>query len=46
MKQWQCLMALCQQGSVEYAELNGDRPEISLHLPEANDPQDLPVPVD
>ncbi|XP_062244082.1 platelet endothelial cell adhesion molecule isoform X2 [Platichthys flesus] len=33
-------------GSVEYAELNGDRPEISHHLPEANNPQDLPVPVD
>ncbi|XP_035038540.2 platelet endothelial cell adhesion molecule isoform X2 [Hippoglossus stenolepis] len=33
-------------GSVEYAELNSDRPEISHHLPEAHDPQDLPVPVD
>ncbi|XP_019939251.2 platelet endothelial cell adhesion molecule isoform X2 [Paralichthys olivaceus] len=33
-------------GSVEYAELNGDRPEISHHLPEVNDHRDLPVPVD
>ncbi|XP_071360447.1 platelet endothelial cell adhesion molecule isoform X2 [Trachinotus anak] len=33
-------------GSVEYAELNGERPEISHHLSEVNNYQDLPVPVD
>ncbi|KAG7238230.1 hypothetical protein INR49_031145 [Caranx melampygus] len=33
-------------GSVEYAELNGDRPETGHHLPEVNNYQDLPVPVD
>ncbi|XP_056228001.1 platelet endothelial cell adhesion molecule isoform X3 [Seriola aureovittata] len=34
------------QGSVEYAELNGERPEVSHHLLEGNNYQDLPVPVD
>ncbi|XP_022595685.1 platelet endothelial cell adhesion molecule-like isoform X2 [Seriola dumerili] len=33
-------------GSVEYAELNGERPEVSHHLLEGNNYQDLPVPVD
>nr|XP_046258529.1 platelet endothelial cell adhesion molecule isoform X3 [Scatophagus argus] len=34
------------QGSVEYAELNGDQPEINHYHPERNSYQDLPVPVD
>ncbi|XP_060903440.1 platelet endothelial cell adhesion molecule isoform X5 [Labrus mixtus] len=34
------------QGSVEYAELNGEQPEINHHHPEVNTYQDLPEPVD
>ncbi|XP_042253577.1 platelet endothelial cell adhesion molecule isoform X4 [Thunnus maccoyii] len=33
-------------GSVEYAELNGEQPEINHCSPEVNNYQDLPVPVD
>ncbi|KAK2919465.1 hypothetical protein Q8A73_003836 [Channa argus] len=33
-------------GSVEYAELNGEQPEINHYSPEVKDYQDLPVPVD
>ncbi|KAM8772648.1 platelet endothelial cell adhesion molecule isoform 3-T4 [Acanthopagrus schlegelii] len=33
-------------GSVEYAELNGEQPEISHYHPEVNNFQDLPMPVD
>ncbi|XP_044044731.1 platelet endothelial cell adhesion molecule isoform X3 [Siniperca chuatsi] len=33
-------------GSVEYAELNGEQPEINHYGPEVNNYQDLPVPVD
>ncbi|KAM9856646.1 platelet endothelial cell adhesion molecule isoform 3-T3 [Aulostomus maculatus] len=33
-------------GSVEYAELNGEQPEINHYCPEVNNYQDLPVPVD
>ncbi|XP_060903437.1 platelet endothelial cell adhesion molecule isoform X2 [Labrus mixtus] len=33
-------------GSVEYAELNGEQPEINHHHPEVNTYQDLPEPVD
>lgn len=42
------LMALLcvQQGSVEYAELNGEQPEADHYYPEVNNYQDLPAPVD
>ncbi|XP_051802318.1 platelet endothelial cell adhesion molecule isoform X4 [Acanthochromis polyacanthus] len=33
-------------GSVEYAELNGEQPEISQHHPQDSSYQDLPEPVD
>ncbi|XP_051241154.1 platelet endothelial cell adhesion molecule isoform X3 [Dicentrarchus labrax] len=33
-------------GSVEYADLNGEQPEINHYHPEVNNYQDLPVPVD
>ncbi|XP_073330765.1 platelet endothelial cell adhesion molecule isoform X2 [Pagrus major] len=33
-------------GSVEYAELNGEQPEINHYYPEVNNFQDLPMPVD
>ncbi|KAK2815612.1 hypothetical protein Q5P01_026079 [Channa striata] len=33
-------------GSVQYAELNSEQPEISHYSPEVNSYQDLPVPVD
>ncbi|XP_062293867.1 platelet endothelial cell adhesion molecule isoform X4 [Scomber scombrus] len=33
-------------GSVEYAELNGEKPEINHSYTEVNNYQDLPVPVD
>ena len=39
---------LSQQGSVEYADLNGDQPEVNQALLEVNhqDHDDLPVPVE
>lgn len=39
---------LSQQGSVEYAYLNGDQPEVNQALLEVNhqDHHDLPVPVE
>lgn len=40
------LCFVCQQGSVEYAELSDKQPEISHYSPEVNNYQDLPVPVD
>lgn len=36
---------VCQQGSVEYAELNGEQPEINHYHADVNNYQDLPVPV-
>ncbi|KAM3623915.1 uncharacterized protein V6R79_017027 [Siganus canaliculatus] len=33
-------------GSVEYADLNGEQPEINHYHPEVSDNQELPVPVD
>ncbi|XP_030289731.1 platelet endothelial cell adhesion molecule isoform X3 [Sparus aurata] len=33
-------------GSVEYAELNGEQPEVNHYHPEVNNFQDLPMPVD
>lgn len=40
------LLCVCQQGSVEYAELNGEHPEINHYRPEVNSFHDLPEPVD
>jgi len=40
------LCFVCLQGSVEYADLNGEQPETGQYHPESNNYPDLPVPVD